>query len=83
MNIERMMSEQGEGHWSERAVCRGDKRFTGKWEWLSAADKVALRGICANCPVFADCDDWASSPHVRDVFAAGYWRFPGEFIDED
>lgn len=92
MNIERLITT-GESHWSELAGCLGDARFTGG-NWLHGAkengellvrdDFVEMREVCARCPVFDDCDAWANRERVRDVFAAGYWRYPdGPFTESD
>lgn len=72
-NVKRLM-ENGPLHWTDLAVCGGDDRFTGRFEWLSDVDRLEMAGMCAVCPVFDECAEWADVYRVVDVFAAGCWR---------
>ncbi len=80
--IKTLMEGKREQHWTQRGLCRGDDRFTGKFEWLSASDILDMAELCGLCPVFWECDAWASDPEkVFDVFAAGRW-IHGESDDD-
>lgn len=75
MNTLKLMSGRGESHWSERAVCKGDERFTLPARMLAQhADIQEMEKICARCPVFEDCYDWALLTDANGVFAAGVYR---------
>ncbi|ALF00376.1 WhiB family transcription factor [Mycobacterium phage Archie] len=68
--------------WQDEAACAGDSRFTARLDWLDASDLHEMDAMCGECPVFEQCNKWAStqnedgSPAVVEVFAAGHWRQP-------
>ena len=72
----RKLIEGSPEHWTDDAQCVGDSRFTGRREDLTLTDRREMRVKCGACPVWEQCHQWASSPDVHDVFAAGFWRFP-------
>lgn len=73
LNVKALM-EGKSLHWTDLAMCGGDDRFTGRFEWLSFDDLFDMAGMCLGCPVFDECSEWADVYRVVDVFAAGYWR---------
>lgn len=49
-------------HWTDHAICRGadpDLFFPIGYAGPLAAQAAAAKAICANCPVTAQCLDWA------------------------
>ncbi|OHT47976.1 hypothetical protein BKG59_05820 [Mycobacteroides chelonae] len=60
-------------HWSERASCRGDGRFTLPKEWLEPEELKEMQHICLGCDVFDQCFQWAEWGFVDHGFAAGEW----------
>lgn len=81
MNIESLMSPKPL-RWQDEALCEGDERFTGKYEWLASGDLFDMAATCHNCPVIEQCADWAAREQVIEVFAAGYWRSPDGCVTE-
>lgn len=69
--------------WRERAACRDHDP-----EWwslmgprvLSSANARAMR-VCADCPVLADCAEWADARAFDHVIVAGVARF--EMVPHD
>lgn len=60
------LMQPGGTDWRDDALCKEDKRF------LHPAQTAGLNKICANCPVFTECSQWAEGK--AGVFAAGHWR---------
>ena len=61
--------------WGEYANClvedAEDLSFVKKPSEFEARRQAK---ICAACPVFWECLDWADRLDVREVFVAGEWR---------
>lgn len=75
-----MMPAVSPPHWTDLALCEGDKRFTQD-EKLSAKDRKQMESICRECEVFFECLEHHDPPdevwHATGVFAAG------EYFEED
>lgn len=78
VDVKTLMEGKLERHWSERASCAGDDRFTGRFEALASLDLYEMLFTCLNCPVRADCLKWAEDVGAVEVFAAGNWRHSDE-----
>lgn len=72
----RKLIEGSPEHWTDRALCVRDDRFTANPDSLTIVDWSDMYMACQECPVFYECNQWAKGPDITDVFAAGIWRFP-------
>lgn len=82
-DVKALMEGGPERHWSERAACAGDDRFTGRFEELTSLDLYEMLFTCLSCPVRSDCFEWAEDLGAVEVFAAGNWRHGNGSDDAD
>ena len=79
MNLIRLMEEtpsyDHERDWMDSAQCHctpDDKSFIEKPSSPEVEERWA--NICAICPVFQQCKEWADDEKVSGVYVAGEWR---------
>lgn len=81
MNDLHKLMQMGEAHWTERASCLGDPRFTQQ-NPPENGEADELSQICRDCDVFFEClefhDEWAATA----VFAHGEWRYDDDAVSD-
>ena len=57
--------------WMSRGACIdwGDLPWIADPEQTTACDRLAMAGLCHDCPVFSDCAGYA----LREKVTAGFW----------
>lgn len=58
----------------EHAACVGDDMFTADRPDVPNIELVRMRGVCAACPVFAECATYARAARPKAGFWAGAHR---------
>lgn len=73
--------QTGERHWTERASCAGDPRFTQK-NPPQGREAEQLSRICRDCDVFFECLDYHDEWAATAVFAHGEWRYDDDAVSD-